>query len=562
MDNSHSYIRQATAYELLSQPNANDAPRSPHRLSVDSLIPARDEHDVDQGHTKLPDQDHESGHHRSHFSPKHHSLPAWLPARNRHELLRLAVVLTTLIPIVLLAVYAPRLSEALGAAACLPNGDFIFPGQASIWDPKYFFTVSITIGYASGWNYTHVKILDVCWDVIVGRGGQILLIYIASRVFASSLAYLMESRPVGFEAYGTVAFSTGSMSSIIPYLRALVSKRYPVNRLPSTWKPIRIFTMFALATIYIAAMPTLYSAMTGYAVVSGPALVVPPVKYQMSGCDCAETGGCATFPCGGPGASIYADAAGGFKRGFGVCQDCERVELGDDITIPREDDAAATRDIEAYFKAHQADYDAAAADATCQRDSLGKLPFCAPLNKTSTFQSEDQKYKPYTIDLPAPLLDILTWGENAQTGSPNSWLCNGVEYKSEWFSLRNVTGTCQAGGEYQWGFSYLLLFSVCIAQSLFAVMIYALWVEAHRYRTVSAPRKIKETYRATGHEQWRDGDYPSTLSSAVNMVRQAEAAHGHSVTLWCARKLDDVIWRGEEGMRAARLPDDGYEIVH
>ncbi|KAK5722650.1 hypothetical protein LTR15_005882 [Elasticomyces elasticus] len=383
---------------------------------------------------------------------------------------------------------------------------------------------------------------DVCWDVIVGRGGQILLIYIASRVFASSLAYLMESRPVSFEAYGTVAFSTGSMSSIIPYLRALVSKRYPVNRLPSTWKTIRIFTMFALATIYTAAMPTLYSAMTGYAVVSGPALVVPPVKYQMSGYDCAETGGCATFPCGGPGASIYADAAGGFKRGFGVCQDCERVELGDDITIPREDDAAATRNIEAYSKAHQADYDAAAAEPHASETALGSFPFV----HHSTKPSEDQNYKPYTIDLPAPLLDILTWGENAQTGSPNSWLCNGVEYNSEWFSLRNVTGTCQAGGEYQWGFSYLLLFSVCITQSL----------------TVSAPRKIKETYRATGHEQWRDGDYPSTLSSAVNMVRQAEAAHGHSVTLWCARKLDDVIWRGKEGMRAARLPDDGYEIVH
>lgn len=61
--------------------------------------------------------------------------------------------------VALLANYAPTLSAALGKEACLPNGNFIFPGQASIWNPDYFFTISITVGSRSRWTYEHVKLI-------------------------------------------------------------------------------------------------------------------------------------------------------------------------------------------------------------------------------------------------------------------------------------------------------------------------------------------------------------------------------------------------------------------
>ena len=170
-------------------------------------------------------------------------------------------VVFTVVPVVLLALFASRLSSTLSSTACLPNGDFVFPGQKSTWDPDLLFTISITFGTESNWSYTHVKVIDIFWDVVVGRGGQLILIYIAYRVFTKSLTYVMESRQVSFETYGAVAFRTAGIALIVPLLRALMDARFP-----GSWKMRRIFTAFILTTLYISSMPTLFSAMTGYAV--------------------------------------------------------------------------------------------------------------------------------------------------------------------------------------------------------------------------------------------------------------------------------------------------------
>jgi hypothetical protein len=76
-------------------------------------------------------------------------------------------------PIILLLKYAPILSETLHSQACLPNGDFLLPPTASIWNPAYFFTISIIVSPIDaygGWTFTHAKIIDIVWDVTVGRG--------------------------------------------------------------------------------------------------------------------------------------------------------------------------------------------------------------------------------------------------------------------------------------------------------------------------------------------------------------------------------------------------------
>ena len=89
----------------------------------------------------------------------------------------------------------------LGSKACLPNGDFILPGTVNIWSPAYFFTISIIVHGASGeFTYTTVKIIDVVWDVLMGRGGQLLLIYISYQVFSKALVFLMETRAVSYQA--------------------------------------------------------------------------------------------------------------------------------------------------------------------------------------------------------------------------------------------------------------------------------------------------------------------------------------------------------------------------
>jgi len=160
----------------------------------------------------------------------------------------------------------------------------------------------------------------------------------------------------------------------------------------------------------------------------------------------------------------------------------------------------------------------------------------------------------YTIDLDPPMLDIRVFGTNETSGLPNAWLCNGLALPTVDFSNYehsghyNVTGLCQAGNVYEWGFSYLLLLFTCIAQSLFAIIMYALWFEVRRNST-TVTRRTKKVW-ANGVVEWEKDDYPSVMSHATEMVRQAEEAYGEGVKTWSAVELDNIVWKGKEGMRA------------
>ena len=158
-------------------------------------------------------------------------------------------MLLNLFPVVWSAAYAPRLSTYLGSLACLPNGNFVLPGTADIWNPDYFITVSITWGQNRQWSYTHVKIIDIVWDVVVGRGSQMLLVYISYHVFNQSLFQIIQSRPVGYQTYGAVAFQTRSVTSTWQYVRALGSHRFrPIAR------GFSVFGTEALTTLYVVSM--------------------------------------------------------------------------------------------------------------------------------------------------------------------------------------------------------------------------------------------------------------------------------------------------------------------
>ena len=101
---------------------------------------------------------------------------------------------------------------------------------------------------------------DIIWDVVAGRLGQVFLVYIACRVYATSLTYVMEAQAVGFDTYGGLSVSTGNLAAVGVLIRALCSDRFPAKK-----RAYRIFITLLLSTLYIASMPTLFSAMTGYA---------------------------------------------------------------------------------------------------------------------------------------------------------------------------------------------------------------------------------------------------------------------------------------------------------
>ncbi|KAK5124885.1 hypothetical protein LTR85_001075 [Meristemomyces frigidus] len=152
----------------------------------------------------------------------------------------------------------------------MANGDFVLPYTASIWDAAHFWTINldacawyaggVTYVAGIGYSFEQVKIVDLAWDVLLGRGGQALLGWMAYRLFRQVIAVLMERGEVGYDVFASLAFNSGSLSSLLMLLRHAVGW----SPLPQSKRALGAYAAMAVATSYIIAMPTLLSAMTDY----------------------------------------------------------------------------------------------------------------------------------------------------------------------------------------------------------------------------------------------------------------------------------------------------------
>ena len=471
--------------------------------------------------------------HVSPISPQHRSQqPAarhsrrssrrWLPVRDTQELIWLGVVVLNAIPVILLAAYAHSLSLPLGSTGCLPDGTFVFPGTASIWSRSFFFTITIVLGRYrySDLTFAEVKTIDVVWDTVVGRGGQSVAVYISYRVFNQALVYIMDSQPVSYNTYGAVAFESGSMLSLWHYAKALVK-----GSSKSNLKRWRIFSAMILTTAYVVAVPTLYSAMTGYTT-----LLQPSVSIH-------KDGGTVQLISYGTREGWGTLGPGGFNTAWGMCLDCDRIQLpkklGSAGYVPADP-------LQVYWRKHEADYKAALSDPAC---AVPSRPECTSLSKPSTIEWLGQLH-----NLSSPLLDIKRANYDPDTDESNLWMCGSgasVFWSSQFVQngipqSGQVTGSCGAPSpSYQWGFSFLPLFIVCVLQFIWAVTMYGLWVENRRVGLTADSRNqaaVNTAYR------------PSYLVSAVAIVSQAEQHYGGEIKAWDSRELDRSIWRGSKGM--------------
>jgi hypothetical protein len=99
------------------------------------------------------------------------------------------------------------------------------------------------------------KLIDVVWDVVIGRGGQFLLAFFSTRVFTRSLLHSMEERAVSYSLFSSIAFYPLSMESIMTLCR----ERFGTG-LHGRLRVVGV----ALVAFYVVGSPTLLSAVTGY----------------------------------------------------------------------------------------------------------------------------------------------------------------------------------------------------------------------------------------------------------------------------------------------------------
>lgn len=73
---------------------------------------------------------------------------------------------------------------------------------------KGFFTKFYTVNMVFGdYSFTVAKAIDVVWDIIIGRGGQALLLYVFSRVFYDFLHMLLEKDSMTYDTFTSLSLS-------------------------------------------------------------------------------------------------------------------------------------------------------------------------------------------------------------------------------------------------------------------------------------------------------------------------------------------------------------------
>lgn len=166
-----------------------------------------------------------------------------------------------LAPIILLATTAEEASvRYIQGQDCYPNGKWKEENGATwrIMDSSYFFTPNLAFGFMT---FTQVKVIDISWDLVVGRGGQMLLAYANYRVFNEWLLYHLELHLTSYKLFTAVSFQTTTLGTL-----GVLGKEF-LSFGKGTWRRFfRWLAMFCMliSTLYVLAFPTLMAAMTGY----------------------------------------------------------------------------------------------------------------------------------------------------------------------------------------------------------------------------------------------------------------------------------------------------------
>lgn len=158
--------------------------------------------------------------------------------------------------------------------ACGPDGNFrVDPRSYSVWSASGFFQITLSGGPLA---FAQAKAIDVAWDIVrrfyllyyiitnmmkqvVGRGGQFALAFVFWRVLAKYLTTCMEVQPINYQLFRSIFLENdASLASSYVIIRNFFSRSR--GRLRS----VTAMVFIASALLYIAAFPTIISAMSGY----------------------------------------------------------------------------------------------------------------------------------------------------------------------------------------------------------------------------------------------------------------------------------------------------------
>ncbi|KAF5691495.1 hypothetical protein FCIRC_395 [Fusarium circinatum] len=141
---------------------------------------------------------------------------------------------------------------------CQPDGEFRFggidrPGRFDWWAPRGFFQITLSWGRLS---FGTAKLIDVIWDLVLGRGGQTLMALVSWRVFVEYLQLSLITKPAAYSTVWLIRFQKDNSALATWRLAAGFFKVGLASR--------KVMCFMIWTALLILAFPTFTSSMTGY----------------------------------------------------------------------------------------------------------------------------------------------------------------------------------------------------------------------------------------------------------------------------------------------------------
>ncbi|KAK3348951.1 hypothetical protein B0T25DRAFT_503842 [Lasiosphaeria hispida] len=336
------------------------------------------------------------------------------------------------------------LSGVYFGTACRPDGSFSpFGDDYRWWSKDGFFQITIGFGTLS---FTEAKVVDAAWELIVGRSGQAVMVYVSWRVFADYAAASMITYPVTYTSFWVIFLHREpSLVSLFQLIRDLLPGG------PGIFHS-RVATAFVLATmLYIISFPTLAGSMSGYTPANEAFILARDLSL---------------IPFSDFNKTAFHIRGGG-RAGF----ESNSYPVPYNVTV----------DINTYGLHNSSDSDSKWGNQT--------IPYI--LNITAFY------FRPLsdrTVKYGYNWVDPITGGIPTQDPQKRTYSAKGELYSLNYIK---ANGTCQPITEdrcnadssidgdscsiqkYMWGFSYMQLFINTILLILWTVGTFIMWVKAH-----------------------------------------------------------------------------------
>ncbi|KAH7068106.1 hypothetical protein BKA63DRAFT_521152 [Paraphoma chrysanthemicola] len=393
----------------------------------------------------------------------------------------LSLLPLALAPIITLSVVAETASQSyIRGRSCYPNGLWKYATDATweIMDSSYFFTPNLSFG---SMTFTQVKVIDIAWDLIIGRGGQIMLAWVNYRVFNEWLVWHMEQHFTSWKMYACIAFEPNSLNTLGTLFKEFLT--YGKGTWKRFFRRLAIVCMF-FSTLYVLSFPTLMAAMTGYIAKSEP----------------------------------YAEDSEGNLMAWGmvdkaayVINDASRIGYAKPLIAGARDEELIQA-IEQYLKSLEGPNLTPKPTFEVTQDGIPGFGNIIR-NGTSTWSLAGKN-----TTLSSPSLNLTS----IQTTISND---DFTDYKESFYCIKDCRQSdlysniymlshtsCKPGETYQWGFSYIFLFMISIFNFVWSCIMVGMWMDTRR-----------------GSRVYKSGRRPGLLRSIIEYAAAVREEIGNGI---------------------------------